>query len=350
MRRALIHVGSSKTGSTAIQHSLTHADPKRCGFGCLHTTGISPHVVLAALYRDFDALDPYIKACFGNAAAVEAARPALHAEIARLLERCPNLVLSSEFLFDAPPEDIRRLKADLLDHGIGDFRIVCYVREPAAHYLSDLQEFLKNNTDLRRFLPQSYRYRFRATLQRWEAEFPGRLAVRAFERTAFPHGNVIHDFQGQIDGFFGTVQPAGPEFTRNESLCNLALFALHHIMRQMPALDPSTAGYRRRRVLREMLDASARRMAGQPARSALHPSVARYVNQAHGEDLEWLAGEYGIRFAAVEYGGNGPFPLTLSEPPHLAELVVPPPAQALIQLLSRVLAGQAFGNPAAGAG
>lgn len=339
MRRALIHIGSSKTGSTAIQHSLAHAGPERCGFGCLHTRGISPHLMLAALYRDFEALDPYIKACFGSAAGVEAARPAVHAEIAELLERCPNLVLSSEFLFDAQQEDIRRLKTDLVGHGIGDFRIVCYVREPAAHYLSDLQEFLKNNTDLRRFLPQSYRYRFRATLQRWEAAFPGQLSVHAFERTAFPQGNVIHDFNRRIDGFFGTVQPEAPAFTRNESLCNLALFALHHRLRQVPALDRSADGYRRRRALREALDAGARRMTSQPARSTLHPSVARYVNRAHGEDLTWLAAEYGIRFAALQGDDGELTPPTLSDPPHLAELVMPPPAQALAHLLSRPLAG-----------
>lgn len=350
MRKALIHIGSSKTGSTAIQHSLAHANAEESGFGCLQTRGIPPHLVLAALYRDFDALDPYIKSRFGNAAAVEAARPAVHAEIGRLLEQCPNLVLSSEFLFSAPPERIRQLKADLLGHGIDDFRIVCYVREPAAHYLSDLQEFLKNNTNLRRFLPQSYRYRFRETLQHWQAEFPGQLAVRAFERAAFPQGSVIHDFHGQIDDFFGTAQPAGPEFTRNESLCNLALFAMHHIQRQVPALDRSTAGYQRRRTLREMLDANARRMAERPARSALHASVARYVNQAHAEDLHWLAAEYGIRFAAAE-DDSGTMPaVTLSDPPRLAELVVPPPAQALIQLLSRVVAGQAFGDSVSGAG
>lgn len=348
MRRALIHIGSSKTGSTAIQHSLAHGSPEASGFCRLGTRGIPPHLVLAALYRDFETLDPYIKACFGEVAAVEAARPAVHAEIDRLLARCQNLVLSSEFLFDVPAEGIRRLKADLVGHGIGDFRIVCYVREPAGHYLSDLQEFLKNNTDLRRFLPQAYRYRFRETLQRWEAEFPGQLAVRAFERTAFPQGNVIRDFHSLIDGFFGTVQPAGPELNRNESLCNPALFAMHHILRQVPALDRSAAGYRRRRALREALDAGARRMAERPARSALHPSVARYVNQAHGEDLQWLAAEYGVRFTAAEDGEGLP-PPTLSEPPHLAELVVPPHPQTLIRLLSRALAGQVFGSPAADA-
>lgn len=340
MRRALIHIGSSKTGSTAIQHSLAHGGPEASGFGYPQTRGIPPHLALAALYRDFDALDPYIKACFGNAAAVEAARPAVHAEIAGLLERCPNLVLSSEFLFDAPAERIRQLKADLLGHGIGDFRIVCYVREPAAHYLSDLQEFLKNNTDLRRFLPQSYRYRFRETLQRWEAEFPGQLSVCAFERTAFPQGNVIRDFNGRIDAFFGTVQPDAPAFTRNESLCNLALFALHRRLRQVPALDLSADGYRRRRALREALAAGARRMAaGRPARSVLHPSVARYVNRAHGADLEWLAGEYGIRFAALQDDDGDLTPPALSDPPHLAELVVPPPSEALTYLLSRPPAG-----------
>lgn len=349
MRKALIHIGSSKTGSTAIQHSLAHANAEESGFGCLQTRGIPPHLVLAALYRDFDALDPYIKTRFGSAAAVEAARPAVHAEIGRLLEHCPNLVLSSEFLFSTPPERIRQLKADLFGHGIGDFRIVCYVREPAAHYLSDLQEFLKNNTDLRRFLPQSYRYRFRETLQHWQAEFPGQLAVRAFERAAFPQGNVIHDFHGQIDGFFGTAQPAGPEFTRNESLCNLALFAMHHIQRQVPALDRSTAGYQRRKLLRETLETGARRMTERPARSALHPSVARYVNQAHAEDLRWLATEYGIRFAAAEDGTDAAT-VTLSDPPHLSELVVPPNPHAIIQLLSRLVAGQNFGDSVSGAG
>ena len=46
MRRALIHIGSSKTGSTAIQHSLAHAKPEESGFGCLQTrAGSLPHRV-----------------------------------------------------------------------------------------------------------------------------------------------------------------------------------------------------------------------------------------------------------------------------------------------------------------
>jgi len=107
----------------------------------------------------------------------------------------------------------------------------------------------------------------------------------------------------------------------------------------MPALDPSADGYRRRRALREALDAGARRMMSQPARSRLHPPVARYVNRAHGEDLAWLAAEYGIRFAALQGDDGELTPPTLSDPPHLAELVVPPPAQALAHLLNRPLAG-----------
>lgn len=344
MPRLLVHVGSHKAGSTAIQDSLLANRGSDAGFRFLHHPRFRTHSVLAALYKPFAELDHTIRLQMPDPAAVERVRLNFWSRIPELFPDADNAVLSSEYLGGIGAEAVARFRADVEAMGYRHFRILMYVRESTARYASGVQQALKFRNELSRMDPRTLHFDFRQQIEAWESVFPGQVEVRAFDRAQLDGGCVVADAYGRLSDFFGIAAEPARVIDSNRSISAETLFCLYHIYRHL-----DTAGFSPARVavqarLYGRIERLVQAALPAPTRIRLRPAVARMVHERHRPDFDWLAERYGVRFAepAVLSEADGDAPPRLSDPPTLPELVVPPDARALIGLLGKIAADGLF--------
>lgn len=327
MTALLLHIGSPKAGSSAIQASLAQVAAELRGRHGLLVLPPNPYHrplpsgFLAACHLPTQELPRYLAArqrqdpqqfkrdleAYQQLVAdlLRLGKPARarpwQAQLQRLaadgLRRpaAPALV-SSEYLWRLPVVEIRRLRQWFEALGIRRFRVVVYVREPVSAYTSFLQQWLRLSDVLEPYDPAVWVYRFREHLQAWSAVFsPDELVVRPFRRDGLEGGSVVSDFYGQCARFFGCAL-SGPEPEAvNASLSIEALTLVQVLLAAVPAerrLQSSwTSGMARfLRLLRQ--EAAALPCA--PVQ--LQPWVSRLVWERHRQDLVWLQQTHGLQF------------------------------------------------------
>lgn len=202
-KEILIHIGTHKTGTSSIQKSLTKA------FRLGHLGGISypllmgkyHHRQIATLYyKNHQDLPRWFQFEYSPESFQEI-KEACRSELFEKLNNSDKIILSSEYLEDFSPAQIKEFYADLSSLGEVKFRILIYVREPAAYYLSYIQQELKASS--RFSAPQNFHYGFLNTIQLWGDVFSRQdLEIRLFQPMKFPGQSVIADFQRCASDFF----------------------------------------------------------------------------------------------------------------------------------------------------
>jgi hypothetical protein len=338
VKTLVIHIGSAKAGSSSIQQALAASTDSDFDYIQSHDSALPTHALLGALYLPYERLPGWIRLNFPTAESLQTARTEFWKAFDTHHGDSMRLVISSEALAELPQEAIAQLRADFERRGVWTFHVFFYVRDPVDFHRSLLQEHMKHDTRTEWFHPARFRYPIKAAALNWRSVFPGALSVAAFDRAALHGGCVVADFRQRLSRAFG-IEAALPEVARqNESIGLISLFCLHSVLRYRPGRDPESVrhGYG---LLREL-----ERMAPSQPPIRLHPHIAWAVSRRHAEDLEWLTAEYGIRFTVPPYDNTDVVPASPSDPPHLAELVVPPHPGAVIQLLGQALASKLFGN------
>lgn len=366
MTALLLHIGSPKAGSSAIQTSLAQAAAelqKRYGLLVLPPNPYRrsfPSGFLAACHlpqqelprylgvrqrqdpqqfqRDLEAYQQLLADLLrlGKPAHVRPWKARLQRLAADQLRRPAHAALvSSEYLMRLSLVEIYRLRQWFEELGIRRFRVVAYVREPVSAYASFLQQWLRLSDALESYDPNIWMYRFREQLQAWSAVFSTEeLVVRSFRRDALQGGSVVSDFYGQCSRFFG-CSITGPEPQAvNESLSIEALTLVQDLIAAVPAerrLQASwTSGMSKfLRLLRQ----EAAALPCEPVQ--LQSWVSRLVWERHQQDLEWLKQTHGIEFDAPDlqqgWGERPAEGLTLS----LKDLLVPLRDAQLVEQLKQ---------------
>lgn len=301
MTDLLLHIGSPKAGSSAIQSSLWRRSE-------LCSPGDGPVLVppnplgspmpsgfIAACYQPVDQLPRYLAARYRRdpqqfKAEVEQYR----AMLADILSHSASAILSSEFLFRLSVQQINDLRDWFASLGVRRFRVLVYVREPVSAYVSFLQQWLRVSDDLSRYNPWTWSYQIRLNLESWQSVFGGdELVVRSFSRDQLMGGSVVSDFYQQCSAWFETLVD-GPEIADvNQSLGTEALMLVQDLIKAVPASRRDELSWmsnmaKINRLLREQsigLDCSP---------LTLRSEVRKLIWQQHSNDLEWLADKYGI--------------------------------------------------------
>lgn len=366
MSRLLLHIGSPKAGSSAIQSSLLLAAPDlRRDHGLVvcppNPYGRAlPSGFLAACHLAPEALPRYLavrrrKNQDQFERDVRAYRQTLRdvcrlgRPLGQLRWRRPllrlwrdlqpardrSLVLSTEYLWRYPIDAIQRMRAHFEGLGVREFRVVAYVREPVAAYGSFLQQWLRLSDDLERYNPWTWHYRLRENLEAWGQVFPGdELVVRPFRREQLCGGSVVSDFYVQLSDWLGeTVSGPEPEGV-NESLSCEALFLVQQLL---ATVDPE------RRLQLDWVQGMGRfrRLLRQVAQSlpchkvAIQPWVRRLVWEQHAADLAWLQQHHAVAFEPPDAAFLS---VPLPDPQQgfaLSDLLVPPQDPELLDVLAR---------------
>jgi hypothetical protein len=267
MPRVILHIGQMKTGSTAIQVTLRKAQDRLKDSGILYPEiGYARHChhALVPLFVDPDGVNQFIvnRMGFDRRAIRELARK----EWSEVLDAATDpgistVVLSSEAMFRRLSEsEASRLVAALGELG-GDVRVLTYVRNPATHYLSRVQQFLK----VRAPLLQPSENQFLAPLDSYSKAFGPALECRVFDRSLLDGGDVVQDFLEwsglEIEGGLDIIPDV------NASVSAEAMSVLNRLG-QPDAYPSSQAAAERQKHLLKLVEAADRALSS-PTKDAV---------------------------------------------------------------------------------
>lgn len=203
VRRAILQIGTEKTGSTSLQSFLATNRERLAERGFIYPRfcGDLNHTGLAAYAMSEDRPDP-IKLPFGGTSpdAVPGMRSRLRKLATAELNGSQTAIFCSEHCHSRlrSPDEVRRLK-DLLYEFFDEVRVSVYLRRQDRVALSLYSTKLKSGGTPDTVLPlpgtdEGY-YNYERFLELWENVFGhDAMSVRLYERNLLHRGNVIDDF------------------------------------------------------------------------------------------------------------------------------------------------------------
>jgi hypothetical protein len=235
-KRAVVHIGIHKTGTTTIQRSLfAHRDwllQRRVLVPSLRANVSAP---LLAILGDST---PGRALLYGNGDVDQGEIPQLKDEYRRSLEAdfrredYDALVISAESLSLGMPEVAERLAAWLKDLGILDIHVLAYVREPADWARSVAQERLKHDHTLEDSYGQVRAPAWRNKISPWISAF-GRSSVSVTSFEDARREGILTTFCRLA----GIPQPEPEPGPSNESMSMQAALLLSHLNEVRPAFQ-----------------------------------------------------------------------------------------------------------------
>lgn len=309
MKRALIHIGTGKTGTTSIQAGLGGARPERFGVGYPRPEpfAATPNQnFLAVVYRTFERLPRGYASMFeGDRAAFEDCRTRLRASWEQALAGNDKLVVSGEFLGNFSARAIEAFKADLDSHGFEDVTIVVYVREPASFYLSLAQQLVKASHELRPL--KDFVYRFRKTIRDWNRLFP-KVRVFSYDQHKEEERGVIGSFEGLLDDAIGVSFRLESEGRANTSMGLNGFQTLIRYRKKFYPDEPNRFRPDSDRLLRTILSVEE-----PDERLRLSDAARDYISYSHREDIEWLSSNYGVSLGPIWQGTEPVAPTEIAD-------------------------------------
>lgn len=280
----LLHIGPHKTGSSSIQRALRNGQQTLLESRVLYyAPDPFPAWSLAALYAtkqqrahpmlrqkfptDTDVTDWSRAAWDGLERAVGAAQADL-------------CILSSEHF--ASPRETGPFLAHLRRIFSG-ITVLGYAREPAALYLSAMQQNIQGGQCLRDLKsPRSYKYTLRRQLEPYiEGVGPDNVILRNFARDNLRDGDVVSDFLGQVHRF--APKASIPNLSVNESLPGAVIAWLLMVNETW---DRAALTDMRRKVISRLKRSPA--VAALPRLRFDEPRSVAFIQARAWDDVAWL--------------------------------------------------------------
>lgn len=281
-RRAILQIGTEKTGTTTLQHFLASNRARLADRGLLYPRfcGELNHTGLAAYALDPDKEDE-LRHPFGacEAAQIEPMRDRLRRAAGAELAGASTVILCNEHCHSRlnRPSEIARLR-DFLGAFFDDVRICVYLRRQDQVALSLYSTRLKSGGTGADILPrtgsQDPYFNYERSLALWAEAF-GREAmhVRLFDRRSLAGGSIVSDFLAA----WGLGAPASYQAVtdQNESITPVAqayLRLLNGALKPLPQLPlEAVRGPIAQSLARHFPGRGAR-----PARAAAQAFYAQY--------------------------------------------------------------------------
>jgi hypothetical protein len=206
-RELILHIGTSKTGSTSLQHVLSRNRRALFAQGVCYprSPGSTQHKLVAYAVKSRQVVEQRLasRVWSGDPGAVRVENffEAFDAELAQLPAAISRVILSSEFIYILvrTPEEVRRLRDRLLEwfHTI---KVVVYLRRQDAHFTSLYSQILRGGEvlapdQIEMRVHRAHELDYEALLDRW-AEVYGQdnIVPRLFEKSAGKRFDSVQDF------------------------------------------------------------------------------------------------------------------------------------------------------------
>jgi len=287
-KKALIHIGTGKTGTTSIQESLASQKRKLGGVGYPNIVG-NAHHFLEVVYQQYSHLSRGHRSEYADEAARLKHAKTLRSKFLRRVRQKKNIIISSEFLGRFKKQQVLALKTDLDNSGYTDYRVVCYVRDPVSYYRSLLQQKLKSSHHPPN--PQNFKYGFREAIENHRAYYGDNVIVRAYDDALY-QGDVVKDFLRLAESFFEVDYSRVKSVSANRSLSAEAIFILHSY-RELYEFDKDNIPTPKSSVLLQYLTQLPE---AETSPIELHPGVEEVIQERVQDELVWLKDSCGIDF------------------------------------------------------
>ena len=291
--RLLLHIGTGKTGSTAIQASLDANRDLLAEAGILYPklAGRIDHNKLAiaanhGVPREFRQLvEKNGRDLVGEAAWAEARLSLARSE-------GDTIVLSCEYF--SAGVDVERLCRLLEIHfpRVREIATVCYLRPPAASYLSTLQQDIKASS-----LVSPLRRRAYAPLLARYAHL-GTVTARLFHRSVLREGDVVRDFLDFLPARLDRSRFAYLPDT-NVSISAEGMAVLQEFRRDIFPSEDNIFKPASNRLLKQIQEIEAQLRPGSLSKPRLRPEIVSYLSR-ETEDSRALRKAFGVDFHRVE--------------------------------------------------
>ncbi|MGM0694993.1 MAG: hypothetical protein ACQEUN_16560 [Pseudomonadota bacterium] len=206
----ILHIGTEKTGTKTLQHTLLENQPALMASGVHYFTSpgrIEARTLAAAALGDEEPDDYLQQQAIHGAQARQAFREEVKRDTQERLLALPEgvhtVVISSEHFHSRlrRPAHVRRLHA-LLAPMARSFRVVCYLRRQVDLLASYYSTVLKNGgtrelEEVARAVcrPGNAYYDYAGLLARWADEFgEGAICARRFDPAEWYGGSLVQDF------------------------------------------------------------------------------------------------------------------------------------------------------------
>lgn len=277
-KRAILHIGSNKTGSTYLQAALHRSREQLEIQGFSYPGEEQCHQFLYFTAQRPREMWPRLLAAMPPEELQENIERALTGFTRDLARPLPAHILSSEYLFFADPTAIDNVLS-FLRSLVDRIEVVAFIRQPSSHYASFQQQRVKASHVLT--APREYRYPIREVLENWEKRVD-ELHVLKYERETDP----VTAFGRAIGLDPQAITQPGERI--NEAISVEQMAVLQHLQRLLyrdQADIPKPHLY---------LIQNLRPRGLTPAE--LRHDIAEIVDQRHAADLAWLRERFGIDF------------------------------------------------------
>lgn len=294
IKRAVIHIGIEKTGSTTIQKALFSTRSKLLSDAQILYPSMAANqsVYLGTMFRDkappkLQLIEPDATDESSVARVREKFRASLEADIAD--PGWHTLVISAESLCDFCPKAIARFIEWLTEY-VSDISVVAYVRHPVDWTRSVVQERLKQGDTLellyKNMRGPSWRQRFTPWL---DAVGLARFRLVSFE-DARENDGIMASFCAAAGLPRETILSLAPTISANESMSLEAALLLDSLNRQRPMFVNNVRMPRRAGPGREL--AYLRRIKGR--KFDVPNSVKENIPLWSCGDVAWLNETFGL--------------------------------------------------------
>lgn len=309
----ILHLGTPKTGTTALQEALTALNPRLRERGVLYPlldTKLPNHNFLAllaeseermsGLFRYFIKQDPnYLTHRIPKALAD------LEAQIKQSKPR--KVIISSEMIFYALSCDTDgRLRNRLLSLS-NDIRLIAYFRRPSRYYLAVAQQQLKNACTIPRPKPME----LRKHIENWEKSMMCPMTALCYDRSALNGADITSDFLHRVLDSEELAELDIPIISSNETLSAEAMEVIQDYRRAIYP-ESNDERFEDNNALRKAL-AALEPSVRPSTKPQLHAEIAEYIDYSSTE-LLWLRERYGVTFPDLDYAR-----IADRAPPNLAD-------------------------------
>lgn len=289
-RRAILHIGPPKTGTSSIQASLSDSRLALARCGILYPGTFRDHSgALLALFRG--GAQNYVRA--RNRIDTPDASPMSPKRFAAVQEQLRGrdwhtLILSTEMMYGLKPPAMKQIK-EWLDQYVDSYHLVAVMRDPIDWAVSYTQQRFKKEADVDAVLADPRTLNLQQTFTRWEDVLgAGHHQILAFEE-------LIADPAGMAAGFLNRLGLADAAAVlsqnvtvQNESLSWEAAMMLAEVNKRRPFFVDGE-----RNPARSGAELSAF-VGVRGQRFDLTDAVRRQVFDETREDVAWVRDRFGI--------------------------------------------------------